>query len=128
MTKRKIRVPRTRNNGTMTEAAFWSWIRSALRQKSRWWKPVSEARKKAKRKYNGTNKRQKWEYKCADCKKYYKATDVQVDHIIPAGKLKSSSDLKGFVDRLFCEVDGLQVLCTTCHDIKTKKERKQKKK
>ena len=42
---KKPRVPRTRNNETMTEAAFWSWIRSALRQKSRWWKPIAEAKK-----------------------------------------------------------------------------------
>ena len=28
----------------MTEAAFWSMIRSALRQKSRWWKPIAECK------------------------------------------------------------------------------------
>ena len=123
---KKPRVPRTRNNETMTESAFWSWIRSALRQKSRWWKPASEAKTRARRAYKGKNKRQKWEYKCVECTKYFKGTEVNVDHIVPAGTLKTYSDLPGFVERLFCEVEGLQVLCTKCHDIKTALERKSK--
>lgn len=123
---KKPRVPRTRNSETMTEAAFWSWIRSALRQKSRWWKPVAQAKMLARRAYKGPNKRQKWEYKCAECLQYFKATDINVDHINPAGTLKCYNDLPGFVERLFCEVDGLQVMCTKCHDKKTTKERKNK--
>ena len=122
-TVKKIRVPRTRNHETMTEAAFWSWIRSALRQKSRWWKPVSEAKKLARKPYKGKNKRQKWEYQCAHCKNHFKSDQVSVDHKVPAGTLRTYADLPGFVERLFCEVDGLQVLCNPCHDIKTKKEK-----
>lgn len=123
MIKKKIvksKIPKTRNNATMTESAFWGWIRSGLRQKSRWWKPISEAKKKAQRAYKGPNKRRKWEYKCASCQKYYNGDEIQVDHIIPVGTLKSSDDLKGFVERLFCEVDQLQVLCSSCHDKKSK--------
>ena len=120
----KHRVPRTRNGGTQTESSFWSGIRSALRQKSRWWKPIAEAKELAKRPYTGTNKRRKWEYKCAHCKDYFKADDISVDHIEPAGALKEYCDLAGFVERLFCEVEGLQVLCNPCHNIKTQKERK----
>ena len=120
----KPRVPRTRNNASMTEAAFWSWIRSGLRQKSRWWRPIGEAKLRARRPYKGKNKRQKWEYQCRECKKYFKGDDVNVDHIIPAGTLKSYDDLPSFTKRLFCEVDGLQVMCSDCHTIKTNKERK----
>ncbi len=126
MVKKKVkkpRVPRTRNSNTMTEAAFWSWLRSALRQRSRWWKPIGEAKKLARRAYKGVNKRQKWEYKCATCTHFFKSDDVNVDHIVPAGTLKKYSDLPGFVERLFCEVDNLQILCNPCHNIKTKKER-----
>ena len=36
---------------------------------------------------------------------------INVDHINAAGSLRSSKDLPGFVERLFCEVDNLQVLC-----------------
>jgi hypothetical protein len=123
--KRKL-LPRPRNNGTMTESGFWGGIRSALRQKSRWWKPIAEAKKLARRPYKGNNKRQKWEYLCSKCKKWHMGKNTNVDHIIPAGSLKCANDLPGFVERLFCEVKGLQVMCTTCHDAKTLKERKTK--
>lgn len=121
---RKPRVPKVRNAGTMTESAFWSFIRSALRQKSRWWKPIILCKTKARRAYKGPNKRQKFEYKCNECGNWFPEKKINVDHIIPAGSLNCSADLPGFVERLFCEVDNLQVLCTSCHDEKTKLEKK----
>lgn len=120
---RKNALPKTRNAGTMTEAAFWSFIRSALRQKSRWWKPISQAKAKAKRSYKGPLKRQKFEYQCAECLDWFPDKKINVDHKIPAGTLKCAADLPGFVERLFVEVEGLQVLCSNCHDKKTAKER-----
>lgn len=119
----KPRVPKTRNAGTMTESAFWSFIRSALRQKSRWWKPITQCKHNARKKYQGPNKRQKFEYLCATCKQYFPEKQVNVDHIIPAGSLNNANDLPGFVERLFCEIDNLQVLCTNCHDLKTKNDK-----
>ena len=65
-------------------------------------------------------------YTCAICKEDHRAVDVQVDHIKPAGSLKTHEDLVTFVPNLFCGLDGLQVLCKTCHDIKTKEERQSK--
>jgi 5-methylcytosine-specific restriction endonuclease McrA len=123
---RKGAAPKTRNSGTLTESAFWSFIRSTLRQKSRWWKPVSECKQKAKRVYKGTNKRQKFEYQCNHCKNWHAEKNINVDHIIPAGTLTCANDLPGFVERLFCEVDNMQCLCTECHNIKTQNERKNK--
>jgi 5-methylcytosine-specific restriction endonuclease McrA len=123
----KIRKPRVlkakpRCGGTMTEATFWAFIRSALRQKSRWWKPISAAKANAKRPYKGTKARQKFEYQCNHCKKWFPEKEIDVDHIIGAGKLRCAADLPGFVERLFCEVSGLQVLCVDCHDKKTENE------
>jgi 5-methylcytosine-specific restriction endonuclease McrA len=120
---RKSRVPKTRNSGTMTESAFWSFIRSALRNKSRWWKPITECKQKSRRPYTGPNKRLKFEYQCNECKGWYPEKQINVDHIIPAGTLTCSSDLAGFIERLFCEVDNLQVLCSVCHNKKTTDER-----
>lgn len=123
---RKNVAPKTRNAGTMTESAFWSFIRSALRQKSRWWKPIGEAKQHAKRKYVGPQKgrgKQKWEYQCASCLDWFPDKEVNVDHRIPAGTLRCAADLPGFVERLFCEVDNLQVLCSTCHNKKTQSEK-----
>jgi 5-methylcytosine-specific restriction endonuclease McrA len=119
----KKRKERTRGAGTMTEAQFWQMIRSTLRRASRWWKPVSVCRNNARRKYEGKNKRQKWEYQCNNCKKWFPAKETNVDHITPVGQLNCAKDLPGFVERLFCETDGLQLLCSNCHDIKTKKEK-----
>ena len=125
---KRVLIPKTRNAGTMSEAAFWSFIRSALRQKSRWWKPIAVCKMNARRLYKGTNKRQKYEYQCNKCKKWYAEKEINVDHIIPAGSLNCADDLPQFVERLFCEKDNLQVLCTGCHDKKTLKEKQLKKK
>jgi len=121
--KPKVLVPKPRNAGTMTESAFWSFIRSALRQKSRWWKPILQCKLAARRAYKGPNKRQKFEYQCAICEKWFQEKKINVDHIIPAGSLNCAADLPGFVERLFCEKDNLQVLCEKCHDEKTKTEK-----
>jgi len=125
LVKKSVRksIPRTRNSGTMTNAMFWSFIRSALRNKSRWWKPITQCKMNSRRPYKGTNKRQKFEYQCNQCKAWFSDKQIAVDHIVPAGSLNSGDDLKGFVDRLFCEVEHLQVLCQVCHDIKTKLEK-----
>lgn len=120
----RTKLARDRNAGTMTNAMFWSFIRSALRQKSRWWKPISQCRMSSRRPYKGPSKRQKFEYQCAQCNNWFPEKQIAVDHKIPAGALNSGDDLKGFVERLFCEVEHLQVLCDGCHDVKTQKERK----
>jgi len=122
-TTRRTATPKTRNAGTMTDSAFWSFIRSALRQKSRWWKPITECKMKARRAYKGPLKRQKFEYQCNSCKDWFPEKKINVDHIVGAGSLNCSADLPGFVERLFCEQDNLQVLCTECHDKKTKLEK-----
>ena len=125
---RKPRVVKTRNAGTMTESAFWSFIRSALRQKSRWWKPITQTKMNARRAYKGPNKRQKFEYQCAHCTKWFPEKKINVDHTIPVGSLNCAEDLPGFVNRLFCEVGDLQILCSYCHDSKTKQENESRKK
>lgn len=120
---KKRRVPRTRNAGTMTESEFWEYIRAVLRQKSRYWKPVSIVRTKNRREYEGPVKRRKYEYQCNKCKKWFDIKKITVDHIVPCGSLKSANDLPGFVERMFVEEDGLQVLCMSCHDKKTESEK-----
>ena len=119
---RKGAAPKTRNAGTMTESAYWSMIRSGLRRTTRYWKPIVEAKNKARRPYVGPNKRQKWEYQCAKCKKWFIGKETSVDHIIPVGSLKCKEDLPGFIERLTPE-SGFQVLCKEDHTKKTNSER-----
>ena len=108
----------------MTEAAFWSMIRSTLRNKSRFWAPIKEAKLSNRRPYKGPKKLQKYEYQCNHCKQWFAEKHINVDHIVGAGSLNCYQDLPGFVERLFCEVDNLQVLCETCHNLKTQSEKK----
>ena len=120
------KVPRTRNNNTLTEAAFWGFIRSTLRNASRWWKPIAQCKAHSERAYKGTKKLQKWEYQCNHCKDWFMEKEIQVDHIIECGTLTCSEDVPGFIERLFCEKEGFQTLCKPCHQIKTNLARKNK--
>lgn len=120
---KKPKVPKTRCSNTMSESAFWSFIRSCLRQKSRRWKPIYDCLNAAKRPSKSENKRLKNEFQCAKCGCWFSQKEVTVDHVIPAGSLKSGKDLEGFVARLFCEMPNLQVLCLVDHQEKTNAER-----
>ena len=124
---KKGAAPKIRNAGTLTESAFWSFIRSGLRQKSRFWKPITQCKMANRRTYKGPIKRQKFEYQCNECKSWFPDKKINVDHIKPAGSLNCANDLPGFVERLFCEIDNLQLLCETCHNVKTQNEKKWKK-
>jgi len=117
--KRISKIIKNRNAGTMSEAAFWQFIRNALRRRSIVWKPISLCKERAKRLYKGPNKRQKFEYQCNVCKKYFKGTEVCVDHVQAVGGLTNADDLPHFVETLFCEIDNLQCICKECHDAKT---------
>lgn len=50
----------------------------------------------------------------------------EVDHIIPIGKQPKCLPMIGWDDwlnRLFCPIENLQVLCEACHNLKTGRER-----
>lgn len=121
-------VLKTRNNGTITESAYWGKIRSALRKCFQYWKPMMVCLNDASRTYKGDNKRQKKEYVCASCRNWFKRTEVQIDHIVPVGSLRCFEDIEPFIKRLTEEDSkAYQVLCKNCHIDKTNKERKHNK-
>lgn len=98
---------------------FFVWLRSALRSASRKYPPIFQALAAAKRPYTGNNPRQKVCYECASCGIMASTKEVAVDHRIDCGKLSSWDDVQGFMERLFCGPNGLDVLCHICHDRKT---------
>ncbi len=112
---RKSLVDKPFNNGSMSNAAFFGWIRSRLRKMSQAWKPIQEVKKDAKRPYIGENKRRKFSYECSRCKGLFSDKEVAVHHIIPAGTLKSFDDIGTFCKNLFVEKDLLILLCDGCH-------------
>ena len=122
------RVPKTRASGTWSEAAFFGFLRSGLRNMSRRWRPLVKdcfeaARRKSKSK---KNLRLKWQFNCAICNGWFSRKNVQADHIVPCGSMSCLEDLPGFVSRLFCEKDKLRILCKRCHHKVTQTEAKTK--
>jgi 5-methylcytosine-specific restriction endonuclease McrA len=111
-------VEKTRNNGQWSEARYFGFIRSALRAAFMKWGPKHTAKMASKIAYN--------QYQCAACEEIFTNREVEVDHIVGAGSLKTFDDLPQFVERMFCEADGFQVLCKPCHQLKTNEERKKK--
>lgn len=110
-----------------TEAKFFAWVRSGLRKAYIRWPPKNEVVTNAKRNIKKPNGNQKFEYRCADCTKYHKRTEVEVDHIEECGSLRSFDDIGVFASKLFVGVDKLQVLCKKCHQKKTNAAREARK-
>ena len=121
------KTPKTRNLNSLTESQFWGLLRSGLRRQFRFWKPLMEAKRLAKRPYTGDNKKQKFEYQCNHCKNWFKDSETQIDHVIPTGSLLSWDDVVPFLQKLIPEdVSSFQVLCKECHQTKTNKEREER--
>jgi len=110
-----------------TTAAYWSFVRSGLRAKFTRWPPKYEVIKAAKREMKVKVGNQRFEYQCAVCSGWFKQKETECDHIIECGSLRCHADLAGFVERLFCSQEHLQVVCKPCHKAKTKAAREKDK-
>jgi 5-methylcytosine-specific restriction endonuclease McrA len=111
-----------------TESLIISRIRSTLRRLSMQMPSAREAKLAVRRVYVGPNPRQRFEYKCAHCGEWFPEKGVQVDHTVPAGSMKTFEDIGPFARRLlFCKVTDLEVLCKKDHQIKTNRERVERK-
>ena len=92
-------------------------IRSALRKIFMW----SATRREAL-KLSGNQ--------CVSCKLKFYYKDLEVDPIVPVGPTPGSrmadenTNWDTLIARMFCPVDGLQVLCKNCHKAKTGKATK----
>ena len=103
-------------------ARYRGFIRSAMRRAWLRWPPRFAALKAASRKYEGPNVRQKFEYQCAHCERWFTGKQVGVDHIIPWGSLENLT-LDEAWSRLLVPVEHLQVLCNPCHNIKSEADK-----
>ena len=121
--------PKTRCSGQWTEARFNSFIKSALRQASRRWAPIQQVKTEA-RVSRGL-------YQCKNCKSQVPPTvrvgkkrvkNIFVDHIEPIIDPETGfTTWDECIERMFCEKEGLQLLCGPCHDEKTLKEKQKAK-
>lgn len=119
-----------RNGGDWTEARFRSFIISALRAASRRW-PVKWKVMKgalAGTMVNPQTGKKVQQYRCAMCRNLFPAGNMVVDHIEPVvDTMQGFVDWNTYIERMFCEADGLQPLCKGCHDVKTKREKQERK-
>ena len=124
-----------------------SQIRSAIRRTFSRSPLVQEVIKSVRSEHDQFNKdgslgkRKAVRYTCANCGRKFMRKDIAVDHVEPVIPLdREFSSWDDFVDRLFCDEDNLQVLCSykikdkgkhgdklSCHHQKTQEERKLRK-
>lgn len=103
-----------------TQAAFWTWVRGCLRRSAWNRHPVKLALLKEKR-YKaplGKGGKEVWACRCAICGEEKRQAECQVDHIIPAGSLKSVEDITPFVTKLlFVLPEDIRVVCKWCNSV-----------
>lgn len=89
-----------------------TFVIASLRRASIRWPPRNEALKLA-RVSRGL-------YKCSSCGLVFKKKEVHLDHINPVVSPEHGfTGYDDFIERLFCEAEGFQLLCKNCHQIKT---------
>lgn len=100
----------------MKKQVLKSFVINTLRRASYRWIPRNEAKKKSK---IGRN-----QYVCNLCKKVFPNKSVKIDHFHPVvDPVVGFTNWDDYINRMFCNEDGYQVLCDVCHDDKTAKER-----
>lgn len=92
-----------------------TFAKGALRRASLMWAPINQCRINARR--------ERGKYECAMCKELFNNKEIQIDHINPViDIIKGFTTWDDYIDRLFCDIDGLAALCKTCHAAKSASE------
>lgn len=117
------------NNGTWTEARMNSFVKSALRSASQRWPAKYQVLNEAKlgKRINQKTGRFAEHYLCAACREAFPLKEVQVNHIVPVVPVSGFDSWDATIKRLFCEKEGMEVLCIPCHKSVTLKENEQRK-
>lgn len=117
------------NGGEWTEARYHSFVKSALRSASVKWPPRYQTLHEsyAGVRLNPKSGRMAKHYQCNCCKALFPAKDVQVNHIDPVIPIEGFTTWDEVVRRMYCEKEGLEVLCKPCHKEITKEENEARK-
>jgi len=125
MTRGRPSGPKVRCGGAWTEAKYKSFIKQLLRRGTIRWGPIQKCAKDASTRRGF--------FKCASCGEEHPVTILLngkrvknkfVDHIDPVvDPALGFTTWDSVINRMFCEIDNLQVLCKGCHDIKSAEER-----
>jgi len=132
MSKRK---PRNRAGGKLTDAGLRGRFISALRRLSKYWEPKNIAKRNARegRIRNPQTDRLVMGTRCAICNGHIMEKDSEVDHINPVVPVDGFDkdgflgyDWNVYLENMFVEADGFQVLCKPCHLIKSNRENEER--
>jgi len=104
-----------------------AFVINGLRRLHSRWLPKNIALEQAKTSREFTlvkpKDRSRIAYECFICKGVFRSKEINVDHIIPVVDPESGfSTFDDYIERLFVNVEGYQILCIECHKIKTLKE------
>lgn len=88
------------------------WLTQKLRRLSYQWPPRQQAIRNARI--------DRGVYVCNTCRGEFGPKEIQLDHILPVVDEETGFvNWDTYIERLFCEETGFQVLCKTCHEAKT---------
>ena len=117
-------IQKTRNNGEWSEARYHAFVKGGLRSASQRWPPKYKVLSEAcvGQRINPASGRLAKFYRCSACSDTFPAKLVEVNHIKPVIPVNGFDSWDGVVDRLFCEKEGLEVVCKPCHKNISKQE------
>lgn len=118
------------NSGQWTKSRFNSFIKSSLRTASVRWQPRYECLNNAfvGKQINVSTGRLAKHFECSRCHKHFPQKEVEVNHIVPVVPVTGFDSWDNVIDRMFCEPDGLELLCKPCHKLVTAEENQERKK
>lgn len=70
-------------------------------------------------------------YSCQICNEEVSAKEIEIDHIEPViqpGKTRKDYTIQEIFERINCDISNLQRICKSCHEEKTKNEKKKRNK
>lgn len=66
-------------------------------------------------------------FKCNVCKGEFPQKEVEVNHKLPVVPVEGFTTWDVVIERMFCEKEGLEVVCKPCHKSITREENEQRK-
>lgn len=89
-----------------------TWVKAKLRNASIQWPAKTEAFRRVRI--------ERGLYKCQECNTVMERRKLQADHREPVVAIeKGWTNFDDYINRLFCDVEGYNILCETCHENKT---------
>lgn len=120
------RVEKTRCGGRWSESRFRQFIVTSLRQAAMKWGPKHDCISACFTR-NGINPKTGRKcklHRCELCGREVPKKDMRADHIEPVvDPNQGFVSWDEYIKRMFCEREGLQGICVTCHDKKSEREK-----